>query len=191
MPIPPPAPPPALPTTDADIFAAALPATGRLLGCDLGTKTLGLALSDEGRRIASPLTTLQLAKFGTDAAALARLAAAQRIAGLVIGLPLALDLGAAPRAQAARQFAENLRGWRDAAGAMPFAALPIWLLDERFSTVAVERTLLAADLSRKRRGELVDKLAASYILQGALDRLANIAARARLENEMAAEDAGW
>ena len=173
-------------TTDADAFAAALPPEGRLLGCDLGTKTLGLALSDEGRRIASPHATLPLTKFGQDAAALAKIVAEQRITGLVIGLPLALDLGAAPRAQAARQFTENLRGWRNATGQSPFD-LPIWLLDERFSTVAVERTLLAADLSRKRRGELVDKLAASYILQGALDRLANIAARALLD----AEGADW
>lgn len=162
--------PPAAPIlTDADAFAALLPDEGRLIGCDLGTKTLGIAVSDEGRRIASPLVTLELKKFTTDAAAFAKIVAEQQPVALVIGLPLHMDGSTSPRAQAAKQFAQNLKSFNKL-----FAALPILLLDERFSTVAVERTLLAADVSRRRRGELVDKLAASYILQGALDRFNKI-----------------
>ena len=150
---------------DATAFLALLPIEGRLIGCDLGTKTLGIAVSDIGRRIASPLVTLELKKFTIDATAFAKIVAEQQPVGLVIGLPLHMDGSTSPRAQAARQFAENLQSFNKV-----FAALPMLLLDERFSTVAVERTLLAADVSRRRRAELVDKLAASYILQGALDR---------------------
>ena len=150
-------------------FAALLPPGGRLIGCDLGTKTLGIAVSDEGRRIASPLVTLELKKFTGDAAAFSKIVAGQQPCGLVIGLPLHMDGTVSPRAQAARQFAENLAAFNKL-----FASLPMLLLDERFSTIAVERTLLVADVSRRRRGELVDKLAASYILQGALDRFSNL-----------------
>ncbi len=151
---------------DIAAFVAALPPSGRLIGGDLGTKTLGLALSDEGRRLASPLTTLNLTKFTADAAKLAQLVRDHKVAGLVIGLPLNMDGSAGPRAQASRQFIDNLI----ATGA-PFAGLPMLLADERLSTAAVERMMIGADLSRKRRDEVVDKLAASYILQGVLDRM--------------------
>ena len=152
---------------DFPAFAAALPANGRLLGADLGTRTLGLALSDEGRRLASPLETFQLTRFTPDAARLAKIITDHKITGLVIGLPLNMDGTASPRAQASRQFVDNLIKL----GA-PFAALPMLLQDERLSTAAVERTMIAADVSRKKRAALVDKLAASYILESALDRLA-------------------
>lgn len=148
-------------------FAAALPPSGRLLGGDLGTKTLGLALSDEGRRIASPYDTLELTKFTPDAARLAAIVAKEKVCGLVIGLPLAMDGSATPRVQASRQFAENLQ-------TVPgFANTPIGFFDERFSTAAVKRMMIEGDLSRTRRDELVDKLAASYMLQGTLDLLTN------------------
>ena len=146
-------------------FAAMLPAKATLIGIDLGTKTIGLALSDLSRRIASPLTVLSRTKFGTDAAALLDLAAKHAAAGLVLGLPLNMDGSEGPRAQSTRAFARNLA---------PRTTLPILFWDERLSTVAVTRTLIEADASRKRRGEVVDKLAAAYILQGALDRLARI-----------------
>lgn len=139
----------------------------RLLGGDLGTKTLGLALSDEGRYLASPLETLSLTKFSADAALLEKIITREKIGGFVLGWPLNMDGSISPRAQASRQFLENLNGFSAA-----FAALPMTLFDERLSTAAVERMMIEADLSRKRRDALVDKLAASYILQGALDLLA-------------------
>lgn len=148
-------------------FIAVLPPTGRLLGGDLGTKTLGLALSDEGRSLASPLLTLDLVKFTPDAQALEKIVVREKVVGLVLGWPLNMDGTTGPRAQASRQFLENLSTFSPG-----FAALPMTLFDERLSTAAVERMMIGADLSRKRRGELVDKLAASYILQGALDVLA-------------------
>lgn len=147
---------------DMDDFKAALPKTGRLLGFDLGTKTIGLALSDPGRAIASPLKTLKKAKFSKDIEAIKALVAEYAIQGLVIGLPINLDGSHGPRAQATRAFARNLEG---------HMSLPILFWDERLSTAAVNRTLIDADRSRARRSELVDKMAASYILQGALDRL--------------------
>lgn len=140
---------------------------GRLLGGDLGTKTLGLALSDEGRRLASPMQTLDLGKFSNDAAALEKIVVREKVTGFVLGWPLNMDGSISPRAQASRQFLENLSGF-----SATFAALPMTLFDERLSTAAVSRMMIEADLSRKRRDELVDKLAASYILQGALDVLA-------------------
>jgi len=146
-------------------FAAMLPAKAALIGIDLGTKTIGLALSDLTRRIASPLTVLSRNKFTADAAALLDLATKHAAAGLVLGLPLNMDGSEGPRAQSTRAFARNLA---------PRTSLPILFWDERLSTVAVTRTLIEADASRKRRGEVVDKLAATYILQGALDRLAKI-----------------
>jgi putative Holliday junction resolvase len=146
-------------------FAAMLPAKAALIGIDLGTKTIGLALSDLTRRIASPLTVLSRNKFTADAAALLDLATKHAAAGLVLGLPLNMDGSEGPRAQSTRAFARNLA---------PRTSLPILFWDERLSTVAVTRTLIEADASRKRRGEVVDKLAAAYILQGALDRLARI-----------------
>lgn len=134
----------------------------RLLGIDLGTKTIGLALSDVGRRIATPMETLRRGKFSRDAEALERIIKEQHIGGIVVGLPRNMDGSEGPRCQSARQFARNL--------AKRFS-LPVALWDERLSTAAVTRTLLEADASRARRAELVDKMAAAYILQGALDRI--------------------
>lgn len=145
-----------------DDFAARLPRIGRLIGLDLGTKTIGLALSDLGRGIASPLETIRRKKFGVDAAALLDICAKHEVRGLVLGLPLNMDGTEGPRVQATRAFARNLAALTD----MPMTA---W--DERLSTAAVTRTLIDADRSRARRAELVDKMAASYILQGLLDRL--------------------
>ncbi len=148
-------------------FAAALAPRAALFGLDLGTKTIGVALSDVERRIASPLTTIRRTKFTADAKALLDLAEKHAIAGLVLGLPLNMDGSEGPRVQATRAFARNL-------GAL--TPLPIACWDERLSTAAVTRTLIDADASRARRREVVDKMAAAYILQGALDRL-NGAAR--------------
>ncbi|ACL58237.1 Holliday junction resolvase RuvX [Methylobacterium nodulans] len=138
----------------------------RLLGLDLGTKTIGLALSDVGRRIASPLETIRRVKFTPDAQKLAGIARQHGVGGLVIGLPLNMDGSEGPRAQSTRAFVRNLA---------PILPLPVLLFDERLSTAAVTRTLLEADASRARRGDLVDKLAAAYILQGCLDVLAGLA----------------
>jgi putative Holliday junction resolvase len=133
----------------------------RLLGLDVGTKTIGLALSDVMRRIATPFETIRRKKFRDDAARLLQLAAAQGVGGLVIGLPLNLDGSEGPSAQSIRAFVRNLQQLTD---------LPMTLWDERLSTAAAERMLIAADASRKRRAEVIDKMAAAYILQGALDR---------------------
>ncbi len=139
----------------------------RLLGLDLGEKTIGLAISDSALRIASPLDTLRGGKFTADAGALKRLAAERGVGGLVIGLPVNMDGSEGPRCQSARQFAANLA---EIAG----FSLPVAFWDERLSTAAVERILVAeADMSRKRRKQVVDKMAAAYILQGALDALAH------------------
>jgi len=143
-------------------FAARLRPAARLIGVDAGTKTLGLALSDQTRTIASPFSVLKRTKFTKDAAQLLEIAAEHRIAGFVLGLPTNLDGTAGPRVQATRAFAKNLNTLSD---------LPILLWDERLSTVAAERSLLEADTSRKRRAEVVDKVAAAIILQGALDRM--------------------
>jgi len=144
-------------------YREALPSKGALMGLDVGTKTIGLALSDPGRSVASPLETIRRSKFSDDALRLEALIDQRRVAGLVIGLPVALDGSEGPRCQSVRQFAANLMARRD---------LPTLLWDERFSTAAVERFLVdEADMSRKRRAEVVDKMAAAYILQGALDAL--------------------
>lgn len=148
-----------------DQFAELLPANGAIAGLDLGTKTIGIAVSDIRRVIASPLVTIRRTKFGKDAEELLAVCSDRDISGLVIGLPLNMDGSEGPRVQATRAFARNLR---------PLTELPITFWDERMSTMAVTRTLLDADTSRKRRSELVDKMAASYILQGALDRMANL-----------------
>lgn len=148
-------------TADRALFREALPQGGRLLGMDVGTKTIGLALCDAGWSIASPAHTVNRTKFSKDKIALAAFADQQQVKGLVIGLPLNLDGSESPRSQASRAFARNVAD----------LGLPILLWDERWSTQAVTRTLLEADASRARRGELVDKLAASYILQGAIDGL--------------------
>jgi putative holliday junction resolvase len=138
----------------------------RLLGLDLGEKTIGLALSDTRLTVATPMETLQRGKFSADAAKLEAIIAAQGVGGLVIGLPLNMDGSEGPSSQSARAFARN------------FAArsvLPVVLIDERLSTAAVTRTLIDADASRRRRAAVVDKMAAAYILQGALDRLRHTA----------------
>jgi putative Holliday junction resolvase len=140
-------------------YRDALPDRGRLAGLDVGTKTIGVALCDAGWTIASPAETIQRTKFTVDAAKLRALVAAQAVKGLVIGLPLNLDGSDSPRTQSVRAFARNVEVF----------GLPILLWDERWSTQAVTRTLLDADASRARRAELVDKLAAAYILQGAID----------------------
>lgn len=140
-------------------FRESLPDRGRLAGLDVGTKTIGIALCDAGWTIASPAETIIRTKFTIDAAKLRALATAQLVRGLVIGLPLNLDGSDSPRTQSVRAFARNVEGF----------GLPILLWDERWSTQAVTRTLLDADASRARRAELVDKLAAAYILQGAID----------------------
>jgi putative Holliday junction resolvase len=147
---------------DLAAFAAGLPAAGALIGLDLGTKTIGLALSDTRRQIATPLFTIARTKFAADAKQLLEAATEHAVAGLVLGLPLNMDGSEGPRAQATRAFARNLAR---------LTQLPILFWDERLSTAAVTRTLIDADASRKRRGEVVDKMAAAYILQGALDRM--------------------
>ena len=149
-------------TTTAAEFRAALPQGGRLLGLDVGTKTIGTALCDSGWTIATAAELVRRAKFSKDLEALQALIEAQAVAGLVIGLPLNLDGTDSPRTQSVRAFARNLE--------KPLA-LPILLWDERWSTQAVTRTLIDADASRARRAELVDKMAAAYILQGAIDAL--------------------
>ena len=142
-------------------YRDALPERGRLAGLDVGTRTIGVALCDAGWTIASPAETIQRTKFGVDAAKLRAIIQAQLVTGLVIGLPLNLDGTDSPRTQSVRAFARNVEGM----------GLPILLWDERWSTQAVTRTLLDADASRARRAELVDKLAAAYILQGAIDAM--------------------
>jgi putative Holliday junction resolvase len=149
-------------------LAPRLPAKGRLIGLDLGTKTIGLAVSDVERRVASPLRTLARGAFQKDAAALVSIFSEFEIAGIILGLPLNLEGGAGTRTQSTRAFARNLASRTD---------LPIAYWDERFSTAVVTRWLIENDVSRTRRAKVVDKLAAAYILQGALDRLASIARR--------------
>ncbi len=139
----------------------------RLLGLDLGEKTIGLALSDRLLMVATPMETLKRGKFAADAARLDIIISEHGIGGLVVGLPLNMDGSDGPSAQSARAFGRN---WVNR------SALPLIFWDERLSTMAVTRTLLDADASRKRRGEVVDKMAAAYILQGALDRLRRLKA---------------
>ena len=143
-------------------LAAALAHEARVMGLDVGSKTIGLALSDVTRTIASPLVTLKRGRFRADARALGRLVEEHGVGGLVIGLPINMDGGEGPRCQSVRQFAANL---------LALLPLPLAFWDERLSSAAVERMLIAADVSRKRRAELDDKLAAAYILQGALDAM--------------------
>jgi len=142
----------------------AVPRGGRLMGLDLGSKTIGLALSDARFSVASPLLTLARRKFTADALELRRLIDEHGVGGLVLGLPINMDGTEGPRCQSTRQFATNLLEKFD---------IPIAFHDERLSTAAVERVLIGeADMTRKRRGEVVDKLAAAWILQGALDIMA-------------------
>jgi putative Holliday junction resolvase len=139
-----------------------LPAGTRLLGLDVGTKTIGMALSDTTHIIATPLDTIRRTRFRDDLKRLLDEIAKHRIGGIVIGLPLALNGSDSPRTQGVRQFAKNL---------MAHTELPVAFWDERLSTAAVERGMIDADLSRRRRAELIDKAAAAYILQGLLDHL--------------------
>ena len=152
-------------TTTAD-FRDALPARGRLIGLDVGTKTIGVALCDADWTIASPAELLHRGKFAADLASLTALTAKHHATGIVLGLPLNLDGSDSPRTQSVRAFARNLEP----------LGLPILLWDERWSTQAVTRTLIDADASRARRADLVDKMAAGYILQGAIDALAGTGA---------------
>lgn len=151
-----------MPVVDLAHLRDAVPAGRRLLGVDLGTKTIGLALSDVMWTIATPLETIRRVKFTPDAQTLLALATRHGAGGLVVGLPRNLDGTEGPRAQSTRAFVRNL---------LPKTDLPIAFWDERLSTAAVTRTLLEADASRARRAALIDKMAAAYILQGALDRL--------------------
>ena len=150
-------------TSDDELvaFIDGLAKGARLMGVDLGTKTIGLALSDVERRIASPLETIKRVKFTPDVEKMKALVQRFGVGGLVFGLPLNMDGTEGPRSQATRAFVRNLK---------PLLPLPVLFWDERLSTMAVTRMLIDADTSRARRGELVDKMAAAYILQGALDR---------------------
>jgi putative Holliday junction resolvase len=138
----------------------AVPAGSRLIGLDVGTKTIGTALSDTRLIIASPLETIRRRRFRDDMAALFALVERHGVGGLVIGLPLTMEGGDGPRTQSVRQFVRNVLALRD---------MPVALWDERLSTAAVTRAMIAADMTRKRRAEIVDRVAAAYILQGCLD----------------------
>jgi len=151
---------------DLERFAAALPSPGVVLGLDLGTKTIGMALSDVTRSVATPLRTLKRGKFTADAKELADVIEQNQVGALVIGMPFNLDGTEGPRAQSTRAFARNLG---------QHIQVPIVFWDERLSTAAVERHLIEADASRKRRAEVIDRMAAAYILQGALERLRRLA----------------
>ena len=146
-------------------FLAALPRVRAVAGLDLGEKTIGVAVSDRMLSVASPLQTIRRTKFTKDAEALLALVAARELGGLVLGLPRNMDGTEGPRCQSTRAFARNLSRLTD---------LPIGFWDERLSTVAAERALLEADTSRKRRSEVIDHVAAGYILQGALDRIGHL-----------------
>src|SRR5689334_18471121 len=151
-----------LPLADA---AAHLPPRGSLIGLDLGTKTIGVASSDPNRKLAAGVTTVARKNFTADAKALLALAAERAAVAFVLGLPINMDGSEGPRAQSTRAFARNLA---------KITPLPIALWDERLSTAAVERDLIAADVSRKKRAAVIDQHAAAFILQGALDRLARL-----------------
>lgn len=152
-------------TDDAAVFAEALAPEGALIGLDLGDKTVGVAASDRRRRVATPIETIRRRKFAADAARLLEIITERDGAGIVIGLPRNMDGSEGPRCQASRAFARNLSRLTD---------LPLALWDERLSTVAANRALLEADTSRKRRSEVIDHVAAGFILQGFLDRLRHI-----------------
>lgn len=146
-------------------FASQLPSFGAIAGLDLGTVTIGVAMSDLMRGVATPILTIKRKKFGVDAAALLKLLDERKANGIVLGLPRNMDGSEGPRAQATRAFARNLER---------LTTLPITFWDERLSTVAAERAMIEADMSRKRRAELVDHVAAGFILQGLLDRLGHL-----------------
>ena len=146
-------------------FAAALPPMRAIAGLDLGTETIGVAVSDAMLSVATPLETIKRKKFGLDAARLLQIVEKRQLAGLVLGLPFNMDGTEGPRCQSTRAFARNLSRLTD---------LPIAFWDERLSTVAAERALLEADTSRKRRAQVIDHVAAGYILQGVLDRMRHL-----------------
>ncbi|MCP3972380.1 MAG: Holliday junction resolvase RuvX [Rhodobacteraceae bacterium] len=152
---------------DPGDFAAALPRGQAIAGLDLGTQTIGVAVSDGLLSVATPLQTIRRRKFGLDAARLLQIADERQLAGFVLGLPLNMDGNEGPRCQSTRAFARNLTKLTD---------LPITFWDERLSTVAAERALLEADTSRRRRAEVIDHVAAGYILQGLLDRMRHLRA---------------
>ena len=151
-------------TAQVPDFAAAVPDGGKLAGLDVGTKTIGLAVCDAGWHFAGPADTIRRTKFTKDLAALTELINRESIIGLVVGLPLNMDGTDSPRTQSVRAFARNLAPLE----------LPVLLWDERWSTQAVERAMISADVSRAKRAEMVDSLAAAHILQGAIDALANL-----------------
>jgi putative Holliday junction resolvase len=153
-------------TSSSAEFAAALPNGGKLAGLDVGTRTIGIAICDAGWHFAGPLETIKRTKFTQDLASLRRIIVAESIVGLVVGLPLNMDGSDSPRTQSVRAFARNLAPLE----------FPLLLWDERWSTQAVERAMIEADVSRARRAEKVDALAAAHILQGAIDALANLEA---------------
>jgi putative Holliday junction resolvase len=164
---------------------ALMPRGKRLLGLDLGSKTIGLAIADPGFMVASPIGTIRRTKFTNDARELGKIIKEREVGALVIGLPVNMDDTEGPAAQSARQFAANLLQQPDLVG----GELEIAFWDERLSTAAVTRMMIEADMTRKRRGEVVDKMAAAYILQGALDALAaHAAARAAQEAAREVED---
>jgi len=156
----------ALITSDPGEFAAALPDAGKLAGLDVGTRTIGLAICDAGWHFAGPCETIRRAKFTADLGSLRSFVTGEHVVGLVLGLPLNMDGSDSPRTQSVRAFARNLAPLE----------LPLLLWDERWSTQAVERAMIAADVSRAKRAEKVDALAAAHILQGAIDALANLTA---------------
>jgi putative Holliday junction resolvase len=151
-------------TSSSSEFASALPSGGKLLGLDVGTKTVGVAICDAGWHFAGPVETIRRSKFTQDLAALRTIQEREHGIGLVVGLPLNMDGSDSPRTQSVRAFARNLAPLE----------LPVLLWDERWSTQAVERAMIEADVSRARRAEKVDALAAAHILQGAIDALANL-----------------
>lgn len=151
-------------TTSASEFAGALPSGGKLGGLDVGTKTIGLAICDAGWHFAGPIETIRRTKFTQDLGVLQAFINRESIAGLVVGLPLNMDGTDSPRTQSTRAFARNLAPLE----------VPVFLWDERWSTQAVERAMISADVSRAKRAEKVDALAAAHILQGAIDALANL-----------------
>lgn len=150
-------------TTNAADFRAALPSGGRLIGLDVGSKTIGTAFCDAGWSFATAAKTIKRAKFGADKAAIEQLVREQQIRGIVIGLPLNMDGTDSPRTQSTRAFARNIA----------VLGLPVLLWDERWSTQAVERAMIDADMSRAKRAERVDSAAAAFILQGAIDAMAS------------------
>ena len=150
-------------TSDVAVFADAV-SSGKLAGLDVGTKTIGLAMCDSGWHFAGPAETIRRTKFTKDLEALSSFLRREAITGLVVGLPLNMDGSDSPRTQSVRAFARNLAP----------LALPILLWDERWSTQAVQRAMIDADVSRAKRAEKVDALAAAHILQGAIDALANL-----------------